>query len=230
MTPTKKARVWTMVEKEGKSITETAHALDLNRSTVSRAHKKLLEQGPNPDFYLEVPRSGRPSSISPRLERRAVRYITSGRASDATDLQRQLFTDLHPTTIRRMLIRHCLFGRWAEGFIGWKVSKWKRVWFADESKFNLFGSDGRMYCCRRPGEELEPRNVKPVVKHGGGSLMVWGVLTWKGPGRLHRVEGKMNALQYTSILSDSLLGTAHDQKRKPSSIVLAQDLDSKHTS
>ncbi|TFY52255.1 hypothetical protein EVG20_g10630 [Dentipellis fragilis] len=200
MTPTKKARVWTMVEKEGKSITETAHALDLNRSTVSRAHKKLLEQGPNPDFYLEVPRSGRPSSISPRLERRAVQYITSGRASDATDLQRQLFTDLHPTTIRRMLIRHRLFGhvchskpllikmhrykrrKWAEGFIGWKVSKWKRVWFADESKFNLFGSDGRMYCRRRPGEELVPRNVKPVVKHGGGSLMVWGVLTWKGPG------------------------------------------------
>ena len=67
---------------------------------------------------------------------------------------------------------------WAEAHKGWGLDpEWCRVIFTDESKFNLFGSDGHQYCRRRPGEELLPRNVKKVVKHGGGSVMVWGCIT-----------------------------------------------------
>ena len=29
---------------------------------------------------------------------------------------------------------------------------------------------------RTPNEELQPKNLIPTVKHGGGSVMVWG---WK---------------------------------------------------
>jgi len=61
------------------------------------------------------------------------------------------------------------------------------MWFSDESKFNLFGSDGKLYCRRGPGEEFEVQNVRGVVKHGGGNIQVWGVLSWNGPGHLYRV-------------------------------------------
>jgi DDE superfamily endonuclease len=75
-----------------------------------------------------------------------------------------------------------------------------------------------------------PRNVKKTVKHGGGSLQVWGCLTWDGAGRLHRVDGHMNAIQYCDILKESLFGTLKDYCTDSSDIILVQDNDPKHTS
>ncbi|KAF9476178.1 hypothetical protein BDN70DRAFT_812743, partial [Pholiota conissans] len=43
--------------------------------------------------------------ITPYAERRAVRLITSEECEDAIDVQRVLFPQLHPTTVRRMFIR-----------------------------------------------------------------------------------------------------------------------------
>ena len=110
------------------------------------------------------------------------------------------------------------------------LREWRRVWYSDESKFNLFGSDGRRWCRRETGEELCDRCLDVQVKHGGGNVMVWGDISWNGVGRLHRVEGNMDAAQYCKILSQSLLGSLSDQKTAPSSIIFQQDNDSKHTS
>ena len=107
---------------------------------------------------------------------------------------------------------------------------WHNVVFSDESKFNLFGSDSRQYCRRRPGEEFLDRNVKKVVKHWGGSLMVWGCITPQEPGRLHRIEGRMNAVQYCEILTESFLGILADQGLSPDDVIFQQDNDPKHTS
>ncbi|GFS96380.1 transposable element Tc1 transposase [Trichonephila clavipes] len=51
---------------------------------------------------------------------------------------------------------------------------WKKVIFCDESKFNICGSDGRRTVWRKPNTALDPKNLRPTVKHGGGSVMVWG--------------------------------------------------------
>ena len=60
--------------------------------------------------------------------------------------------------------------------------------------------------------------------------MVWGSISWNGVGRLHRVNGIMNAVQYCEILSKSLLGGLADEKLHPTSIIFQQDNDPKHTS
>ncbi|GFV20357.1 transposable element Tc1 transposase [Trichonephila clavipes] len=52
---------------------------------------------------------------------------------------------------------------------------WKKVMFRNESKFNIFGSDGRRSVWRKPNTALDPKNLRPTVKHGGGSVMVWVV-------------------------------------------------------
>jgi hypothetical protein len=131
-----------------------------------------------------------------------------------------LLTDIH---IRKRK-------QWAEDMLELTTDDWRDVIFTDESKFKLFGSDGKQYCRRRLHEELEPRNIKKVVKHGGGNIMVWGCLTEFGPGRLHRIDGRMNATQYCQILQESFLGTLSDYSLDPSSIVFQQDHDLKHTS
>lgn len=50
---------------------------------------------------------------------------------------------------------------------------WDNVIFVDESKFNIFGSDGRTMVWRKPNEELYKQYLRATVKHGGGSVLVW---------------------------------------------------------
>ncbi len=45
------------------------------------------------------------------------------------------------------------------------MEKWRLVVFSDESKFNLFGSDGRQYCQRRVGEAFLVEMVVAAVKN-----------------------------------------------------------------
>lgn len=112
----------------------------------------------------------------------------------------------------------------------WLEDDWKKVWFSDEARFQLFGSDGRRWVWRRPGMALDPRYTKKRVKHGGGHVMVWGIITPFGVGRLVRVNGNMNAAQYQDILEEGLLGTARDFGVDLDTVLFQQDNDPKHKS
>ncbi|GFY23373.1 transposable element Tc1 transposase [Trichonephila clavipes] len=57
---------------------------------------------------------------------------------------------------------------------------WKKVIFSDESKFKIFGSDGHRTVWRKPNTALDPKNLHPTVKHGSGSVMVWGHMASNG--------------------------------------------------
>ena len=67
-----------------------------------------------------------------------------------------------------------------------------------------------------------------TVKHGGGNIMLWGCFSAARPGRLFRVEGKMNSAMYRDIIDDNLLQSALDLGlgRRFS---FQQDNDPKHT-
>ena len=43
---------------------------------------------------------------------------------------------------------------------------------------------------------------KPTVKHGGGSVMVWGCFPASGPGQLVVIDGTMNSDIYQKKLKD----------------------------
>jgi hypothetical protein len=62
------------------------------------------------------------------------------------------------------------------------IDFWKTVLFSDESKFNMFGSDGPQYVWRKPKKELDSKNVIPTVKHGGGHTMVWDCMDYAAVG------------------------------------------------
>ena len=47
---------------------------------------------------------------------------------------------------------------------------WDQVLWTDESKFNLFASDGRVMVWRTPEEAFDPRCTVPTVDHGGGNV------------------------------------------------------------
>ena len=54
----------------------------------------------------------------------------------------------------------------------------------DETKMELFGLNAKHHVWSKPG-------TIPTVKHGGGSIMLWGCLSAAGTGRLVRIEGKI---------------------------------------
>ena len=55
-----------------------------------------------------------------------------------------------------------------------------KVFFSDESKFNLFGNDGKNNVKRRIGERLSAKCTKKTVKFGGGRVMVFGMFSSQG--------------------------------------------------
>ncbi len=48
-------------------------------------------------------------------------------------------------------------------------------------------------------------DVLPTVKHGGGSIMVWGCMIAAGTGELQFIKGPMNANMYCDILKQSMI-------------------------
>ena len=75
----------------------------------------------------------------------------------------------------------------------WTAGQWLKVMWSDESPFSLFPKCGKVYVRRRPGEEFQRQCLKPAVKHGGGSIMVWGCVSGVGMDKLKRLEGKVDA-------------------------------------
>lgn len=126
------------------------------------------------------------------------------------EIENELEIVLHADTIRKRAHEVGLFGRVArkKPYLN-KINRGKRFRFAremlqkplrygenvvlsDESKFNLFGSDEKVMVWRTPREEFDPKCTVPTVKHGGGSVMVWGCFIRHGVRKLYVLDRIMD--------------------------------------
>ncbi len=103
-----------------------------------------------------------------------------------------------------------------------------KILWSDETKIELFALNSKRYVWRKPGTAHHLSNTVPTVKHGGGSIMLWGCFSAAGTGRLVAIEGKMNAAKYRDILDENLLQSAQDL-RLGRRFTFQQDNDPKHT-
>lgn len=154
--------------------------------------------------------------MSKRFRRKTVPEITS-------DFNTGHLNPVSFSTIRRSLISFSMFGRvackkpllrkynlrkrlrFAKDHVKWTVQQWAKVLFADESKFEVFGNHRRIVVRRRPGERYESRCLVPTVKHGGGSIMVWGGTSAAGALPLKLIKGIMVKEDYKQILEKRAL-------------------------
>ena len=83
------------------------------------------------------------------------------------------------------------------------LSEWENWLFTDESKIELFGAADLQHVWRPINKAFDPKYTVPTVKHPM-AIMVWGCMSSKGVGTLHRITGKMDAAMYTDILSKNL--------------------------
>ncbi|GFW03070.1 transposable element Tcb2 transposase [Trichonephila clavipes] len=105
---------------------------------------------------------------------------------------------------------------------------WERVIFSDESKFEIFTPPGIRKIWKKNKTALEPKNVLPTLKHGGGNVMVWGCVAHNGAGNLAFTDNKMNALAYIDVLRHNLLDSAKKLSTE-NTFIFQQDNDPKHT-
>ena len=118
--------------------------------------------------------------------------------------------------------------QYAHNYAGKDFSFRKNVIFTDESKFNFVGSDDRVNVWRNPNQEMDPKHLRPTVKHGGGHVIVWGVCSATGIGKLHFIDGIIEKFQFLNILKNNLVQSAEKLGIKDS-VNFYQDNDPKHT-
>lgn len=196
------------------------------RSTVQYIIKKWKET----KSVENKQRSGRPKALSIADNRWLVRQIQKNPKTNATILcnnaKEYLGKEITPQTIRNSLKIHGYRGRtarkkpfvnkinrskrlkFARAYVKEPESFWTNVIFADESKFNLFGCDGKVIVYRKANTELEERNTVATVKHGGGGLMVWGCMAASGAGNIEIINGTMDHRYYIEILKRNLKDSA----------------------
>ena len=63
----------------------------------------------------------------------------------------------------------------------------------DETKIELFGHNERRYVWHKCNTVFDENHPVPTVKHGGGSIMIWGCFAASGTGRLAINDGKIPA-------------------------------------
>ena len=93
-----------------------------------------------------------------------------------------------------------------------------KILWSDETKIEHFGLNAKRHIWRKPG-------TIPMVKHGGGSIMLWERFS---EGRLDRTEGKMNRAKYREILDENMLQSTQDL-RLGRRFTFQQDNNHKHT-
>ncbi len=104
---------------------------------------------------------------------------------------------------------------------------WDSILWSDETKINVFGTDGFKTVWRRKGKEYKEKCMVPTVKHGGSSVLMWGCMSAAGVGELHFIDGIMNSQMYCSILKEKMLPSLRALGRRA---LFQHDNDPKHTS
>ena len=61
---------------------------------------------------------------------------------------------------------------------------WNKISWTDETKINLYQSDGKTIVWRQKGSAYDPKHVSSSVKHGRGSVMAWACMAASGVGSL----------------------------------------------
>ena len=220
-------------------------ALKVPTSTVVSIIRKWKKFGTT----RTLPRAGRPAKLSNRGRRALVREVTKNPMVTLTELQHssvEMGETSRRTTISAALHQSGLYGRvarrkpllskrnmtarleFAKRHLKDSQTMRNKILWSDETKIELFGLNDKRHVWRKPGTAHHLANTIPTVKHGGGSIMLWGCFSAAGTGRLVRIEGKMNAAMYREILDENLLQSALDL-RLGRRFTFQQDNDPKHT-
>lgn len=196
----------------GISNREIAKKLNRSRCLINN----YIRKGKN---YGTLKRPGRPPLVTQRQKREIKRVIHDENLS-ARNIKHQLDLQIGVRRLQQIMSkdldlsyekklgkplltpRHKLARlRFAEKYRFWDY-EWKNVVFSDEKTFNLDGPDGVHKYWRN-------KHCKKANRHrrnfGGGSLMVWAGISYRGTTPICFVSTKMDSDYYIDLLDNVLV-------------------------
>ncbi len=226
------------LHKNGVGYKKISKTLKLSCSTVAKTIQRFNRTGSTQNR----PRHGRPKKLSACAQRYIQRLCLGNRCMSAASIAAEVEgvggQPISAQTIRRTLHQIGLHGchprrkpllkmmhkkarkQFAEDRQTKNMYYWNHVLWSDETKINYLVQMVSRRVWWQPGEKYKDKCVLPTVKHGGGSVMVWGCMSAAGTGELQFIKGTMNANMYCDILKQRLGCRA----------VFQHDNDPKHTS
>jgi transposase len=229
----------------GMPFSDISNRLGVSKGAISKYKKLWFADG-------KVNKAGRPAIISETTKSLLRRKVLIGELKTARSVRKELDDLGYRMTAQSAgnLLRSMGFYaaikkkkpflkkkniearyKWAKRHQHWTVEDWKKVIFSDETKVNVWGSDGCKYYWTRPGDKLQPHHLDLTVKHGNGSVMMWGCMTYKGPGYACQVfDGTMKSEDYQHILDTTYRETLKYYKMDISEWYFQDDNDPKHRS
>lgn len=193
---------------------EVARRVRVTPATIYRLISRYRVTGSAADR----PRSGRPRVTTPAQDRHIRtshlrdRFLPATRTAAVTPGRTN--NRINAQTVRNRLAEYGIRSRrpyhgpmltqrhrnlrlqWVQQHVRWTQFQWNTVVFSDESRFCLRRSDGRARVYRRRGERYADACVREVDRFGGGSIMVWGAISFRHRSPLVIVDGNLNAQRY----------------------------------
>lgn len=206
----------------GASIAQTAELVEVSTTTVCRIMTEFLKGKTAADKSS----CGRKKKLDERQRRHLKRLVLNDRRLSAVKIKAAVNATLNNPisthTVRRELHGQNLYARaaiakplikkanaekrlrWCQERKSWTLEQWRKIVYSDESTYTLFPTAGRIYVWRTPKEAYNPECLRPTVKHGGGSIMIWGAISWSSVGPVMALKGKVKAGDYETVLGDKV--------------------------
>ena len=230
---------------QGSSTRDVAKQFKISQSTVVKYGKESVQNYPKR-------KSGRPGKISDQTKRYLAQKVSSNSFKTAVEARKYLIDELDinisTNRVREILHEKGLKGvikkkkpflsvkhqkarmEFVEKYEHWTDDDWERVIWSDETKINFFGSDGVRWGWKKNNNNLDPNGLIQTVKHGGGNIMIWGCMTWHGPGFISKIDGRLDAKLYVEIIDKCIPQTVEHYNINENEMIFQQDNDPKHTS
>ena len=230
----------------GKNQVEIAKEMNVSRGCVQKTLARFKENGSHEDRK----RSGPKKKTTKREDNKILNTSLKNRRLKAREIcsifNENAMNQVSTSLIKKRLCAAGLKGRvaarkpllrkvnqqkrlaWAKFHENWTVQQWKKVLWSDESKFEIFGGKRSVYVRRYDGERFKKECLVPTVKHGGGSVIVWGCFGGEKLGHLIKIEGIMDQKVYHNIIQRHVVPSGKEIYR--GQYTFMQDNDPKHTS
>lgn len=234
------------LHKQGYGYKKIAKRLNISRDTIGSIVRKFKAKG----TVERLPGRGRKRLLSATAVRYLRRKVEKNPRVTAEELRQDMSEggiQVSSQTIRRTLRNDGFHARtprrtplltpkhkksrlqYAKNHVDKPQRFWDTVLWSDETKLDLFGPMDQRYVWRRKNDAYKEKNTLPTVKHGGGSVMLWGCFASSGTGNLQRVQGNMNSVHYQEILDANVMQSV-TKLRLGRRWTFQQDNDPKHTS
>ncbi len=170
------------LHKKGEGYKKISKALLINQNTVAKVVQTFKKDG---TATISQKRPGRPRKLTPRQERLLMRRVEENQHASSLQLSKEVESQTGVTisrdTIRRTLQRNGMHGyrprkkpllkprhkkarlEFARAHADKDEDYWDSILWSDETKINVFGTDGFKTVWRRKGEEYKEKCMLSTV-------------------------------------------------------------------